>query len=152
MRRNTTKRRAESGAGTVLGLSMAGVVLFVAMAVVGATAVVTAHRSAQSAADLAALAGATALQRGEDACGQARHVARANRATLRGCAVEGWTVTVTVTAPSAEILGRRMEQAARGRAGPALRTGSWTGQPRSAPGQRRSSPEASVPVSRSPRL
>lgn len=117
------RSRGESGAGTVLGLSMAAVVLFVAMAVAGATAVVTAHRSAQSAADLAALAGAGALQRGEDACGQARQVAGANRATLRRCTVEGWTVTVTVTVHSPELFGRRMEQAARGRAGPVLGTG-----------------------------
>ncbi|HET7350583.1 MAG TPA: Rv3654c family TadE-like protein [Marmoricola sp.] len=117
-----TADRDERGAGTVLGLTMAAVVLFVALAVAGATAVVTTHRVAQSAADLAALAGATALQQGDDACGQAGEVARANRATLRSCAVDGWTVTVSVTASGATVLGRRVEQAARGRAGPVLRT------------------------------
>jgi secretion/DNA translocation related TadE-like protein len=115
--------RAETGAGTVLGLTLAAVVLFVAFAVVGATAVVTTHRSAQAAADLAALAGATALQDGADACDQAGRVARANRARLRSCAVEGWTVTVGVTAAGPVLLGRRVEQGARGRAGPVLQTG-----------------------------
>ena len=115
--------RDERGAGTVLGLTMAAVVLFVALAVAGATAVVTTHRVAQSAADLSALAGATALQQGDDACSQAGKVARANRAALRSCAIEGWTVSVSVTASGATVLGRRVEQAARGRAGPVLGTG-----------------------------
>lgn len=118
--------RDERGAGTVLGLTMAAVVLFVALAVAGATAVVTTHRVAQSAADLAALAGATALQDGDDACGRAGEVARANRATLRSCAVEGWTVTVSVTAAGATVLGRQVVQAARGRAGPVHEAGPWT--------------------------
>lgn len=115
--------RDEWGAGTVLGLTMAAVVLFMAFAVAGATAVVTTHRVAQSAADLAALAGANALQQGEDPCGHAGKVARANRATLRSCAVEGWTVSVSVTTSGATVLGRRVEQAARGRAGPVLQSG-----------------------------
>lgn len=110
-------RHDEHGAGTVLALAMAGVLLFVTVAVSGVVAVVGRHRVAQSAADLAALAGAAALQDGRDACAAAGALARRNRATLTGCRVSGWEVEVTVVSVG-EVWGREQRLTARGRAGP----------------------------------
>lgn len=109
--------RDEAGAGTVLGLAMVGLLLFVAVAVSGAVAIVARHRVAQTAADLAALAGAGALQEGRDACTSAAALARRNHARLTGCRISGWQVEVTVVS-QARVWGRGQELAARGRAGP----------------------------------
>jgi secretion/DNA translocation related TadE-like protein len=97
----------------------------VTVAAAGVVGVVATHRTAQVAADLAALAGAAALQDGGDACGQAAVVASRNQARLDSCAVEGWNVTVAVTANTAHLPGGVLDLRARGRAGPAV----------SAPGQ-----------------
>jgi secretion/DNA translocation related TadE-like protein len=110
-------RRDERGAGTVLALAMVGVVLFVTVAVSGVVAVVGRHRIAQSAADLAALAGAAALQEGRDACASAAALARRNQARLTGCRVSGWEVEVRVVSVG-RVWGMEQELAARGRAGP----------------------------------
>jgi secretion/DNA translocation related TadE-like protein len=115
-------RRADSderGAGSVLAVAMMGLLVTVTVASAGVVGVIGAHRIAQSAADLAALAGAAALQDGGDACAQAADVAARNRATLSGCAVEGWNVSVVVSAHSAALPGGVLDLRARGRAGPA---------------------------------
>ena len=97
---------------------MLGVLVTVALATTGVVGVVAGHRRAQSAADLAALAGAGALQDGGDPCHQASAIARRNGATLRGCEVDGWNVAVRVAA-TVRLPGSPMELEARGRAGPA---------------------------------
>jgi secretion/DNA translocation related TadE-like protein len=102
----------------VLALSMTGVLLFVTVAVSGVVAVVGRHRVAQSAADLSALAGAAALQKGGNACLSAAALARRNRAQLTGCRVSGWNVEVTVRSEG-EVWGMNQALTARGRAGPA---------------------------------
>jgi secretion/DNA translocation related TadE-like protein len=96
-----------------------GVLLLVgaALAVVGA--MVVAHRSAQSAADLAALAGAEAIAEGAEPCGPAATVAAANGAALDGCAVSGRELLVEVTVPGPRWLGQPHDLSARARAGPA---------------------------------
>ena len=110
--------RTQDGAGTVLAVAMMGVVLFVATAVAGVVAIVAGHRTAQSAADLTALAGAAALQDGADPCRRARAIAARNRASLTSCEVEGWNVSVSVVTRSRPLLGQELELVARGRAGP----------------------------------
>jgi secretion/DNA translocation related TadE-like protein len=109
--------RDERGAGAVLAVAMMGLLVTVTIGVSGAVAVVAAHRGAQSAADLAALAGAGALQDGGDACGRAAAIAERNGASLRRCRVEDWDVRVEVTR-TLRLPGTAMELAARGRAGP----------------------------------
>jgi secretion/DNA translocation related TadE-like protein len=113
-----TARRGEAGAATLLAVSLAGVLLLVgaALAVVGA--MVAAHRQAQAAADLAALAGATAAARGDGPCQSARVVARLNDATVVACAVDGSDVTVQVRVPGPHWLGQAADLEARARAGP----------------------------------
>ena len=110
-------RRGERGAGSVLALAMMGLLVLVTLGVVSGVAVVGVHRRAQSAADLAALAGAGALQNGQDPCTQAASVARANRATLSTCSVDGWTVSLAVVAAARLPVGV-LRLPARARAGP----------------------------------
>lgn len=117
-------RTDEHGAGSVLGVAMLGLLVTVTIAAGGVAGVIASHRTAQAAADLAALAGAGALQDGGDACGRAAAVAARNRARLSGCEVEGWNVTVLVTANTSPLPGGALELGARGRAGPAVSAGS----------------------------
>ena len=114
-----TVPRGQGGAATLLAVAMAGVLMVVgaALAVVGA--MVVAHRQAQGSADLAALAGAIAAARGEDACRAARDVALRNDGTVIACAVEGGTVTVEVRVPGPRWWGHQHDLDARARAGPA---------------------------------
>ena len=73
-------RLLASLAATLLVLTMAGVLVFLGAALAVVVALVAAHRSAQSAADLAALSGATAVADGRDACTSAARTASANDA------------------------------------------------------------------------
>jgi secretion/DNA translocation related TadE-like protein len=112
--------RGDGGAATVLATAVLGVLVAVAAALGLVTAVVVHHRMAQSAADLAALAGAGAAARGEDACGAAGAVAAANGAALVGCRADGpreVQVQVQVTGP--HWLGQGVDPVAEARAGPA---------------------------------
>ncbi len=119
---STAPWRGEDGAGSVLAVAMMGLLVTVAVATAGVVGVVATHRTAQSAADLAALAGAAALQDGGDACAQAAAVADRNRASLTECEVAGWDVTVVVSADTARLPGGVLDLHARGRAGPAVST------------------------------
>ena len=109
--------RDEQGAGTVLAVAMIGLVVTVTVGTSGAVGVVAGHRRAQSAADLSALAGATTLQDGGDACQRARAIAGRNGAELQRCQVDG-TEVVVVVARSVRLPGLPMELKARARAGP----------------------------------
>lgn len=110
--------RGDRGAATVLTVAVLGLLLFVgaALAVVGA--MVAAHRQAQAAADLAALAGARTLADGGDACGAAATVAAANGADLTGCVVADRDVRTTVVVAGPRWLGQTGDLAAEARAGP----------------------------------
>jgi secretion/DNA translocation related TadE-like protein len=110
----------EGGAGSVLAVAMLGLLVTVTVAAGGVVGVVASHRIAQSAADLAALAGAAALQDGGDACARAAEVAARNRTDLTDCQVDGWNVAVVVTAQTARLPGGVLDLRARGRAGPAV--------------------------------
>jgi len=111
-------RRDDRGAASLLVVGCIGLLLLLgaALAVVGA--MVTAHRQAQAAADLAALAGAAAVV-GGDPCGEATAVAAANGASLAACAVEGRDVVVEVVVPGPRWLGADGDLTGRARAGPA---------------------------------
>lgn len=116
-----TARRVEpeSGAATLLVVAMAGVLLLLGAALGVVTAMVTAHREAQSAADLAALAGARRVAAGGDGCETATRIATANGARLMSCTVSGRVVDVEVAVPGPRWLGQQADLAARSRAGPA---------------------------------
>ena len=108
----------QRGSASLLVVTLSGVVLLVGLAAAFVTATAAAHRRAQSAADLAALAGAVAGQRGEDVCAGAAAVARGNEAELLACEVLGDDVRVTVRVASPELAGHTWEVLGRARAGP----------------------------------
>jgi secretion/DNA translocation related TadE-like protein len=110
----------ERGAAALLAVAMGGVLLLVAAALGVAAALVVDHRRAQSAADLAALAGAAAIGRGDQPCAAAGEVAGLNGADLRDCSTSGLTVTVRVRIEGPQWLGKGVgDLEAIARAGPA---------------------------------
>lgn len=110
--------RDESGAGAVSGLLWMGLLLSIGCACVLAVGVVTTHRRAQGAADLAALAGAQALVRGENPCAAAGDVAERNRASVTDCSVTDRDVVVAVSVAAPGVFPESFELRGRARAGP----------------------------------
>ena len=91
---------------TVFGLHLGGAIL--------------ARHQAQSAADLAALAGAGSAVAGEQAaCSRVRAVTERMRVRLVACSVREWDVLVQVTARPGGPLGGLGEATGQARAGPA---------------------------------
>gem|GEM_PF-884633 len=113
------RARQDRGAATVLVTACLGVLLLIGCALAVVAAMVTAHRSAQAAADLAALAGAIAARDGGDPCAAARAVAAANGAALTGCSPDGAEITVEVEVAGPRWLGQVHDLTAAARAGPA---------------------------------
>lgn len=110
----------DRGAATILVVAMAGVLLMTGAATGVVGAIVVAHRQAQAAADLAALAGAAALSgTAGDPCGAAAEVARANGGELRACTVGGAEVLVEVVVTGPRWLGQDRDLVGAARAGPA---------------------------------
>lgn len=113
------RRRDERGGATVFAVACLAVMLLVGAALGVVAAMVAAHRSAQSAADLAALSGAAALGRGRDPCAAVAVVAEANGAAVTGCSVTGRDVLVEVEVTGPHWLGQVADLRAAARAGPA---------------------------------
>lgn len=118
------RSRSESGVAAPLVVTLAGLLLVLAVVGAGVGRLLVDQRRAAAAADLAALAGATAVQHSADGCAAARGVARANGARLVDCAVSGDHVVVRSTVPppdGAGLLGaalRAVAVEAEARAGP----------------------------------
>lgn len=116
-------RREERGAATVITIAFLGLLVLVGAALSVVGAMVAAHREAQSAADLAALAGASTLADGGadggDPCAAAATVASANGAVLVDCVVVDLDVRTTVVVTGPRWLGQTGDLAAEARAGPA---------------------------------
>lgn len=108
----------ERGSAMPFAVACLGLVLLVGAALGVVAAMVAAHRTAQAAADLAALAGASAVQRGADGCAAADAIARANGGIVDDCAVAEQDVTVIVRVAGPRWLGQRADLSARARAGP----------------------------------
>ena len=102
----------------MLVLTMTGVLLFVTVALLLCAGLVRAHRMAQSAADLAALAGARTVLAGGDGCAEATRVAAANEATMSGCEVAGQSVRVTTEVAGPRWPGLDVVLTGEARAGP----------------------------------
>ena len=109
-------RRGERGSATPFAIACLGLLLVLAAALGVVGAMVRAHRQAQAAADLAALAAADALP--ADGCGVAGRVASANVARLVSCEVEGRDVRVRVRVTGPHWLGQGADLDAEARAGP----------------------------------
>lgn len=102
----------------MLVIALLGLLMFLGAAMSFVAGVVADHRAAQSAADLSALAGAQALQRGQDPCAAANRIAAANGASVRSCDVSGEEVVVDVTVEARSYAGYSPEVTGRARAGP----------------------------------
>lgn len=115
-------RRRERGSGTVLTVAAIGVLLILATAGLQLGAAATAAHRARTAADLSALAGATALQEGAGSpCGRAAQIAGRNQARIVDCSVGAEeSVSVRVSMPvSTRWPGVPDRAVASARAGPA---------------------------------
>jgi secretion/DNA translocation related TadE-like protein len=113
-----TRLPCQRGSATVLVVAFAGVLMLLGAALGVVAAMVEAHRVAQSAADLAALAGAQSLALGRDGCAEATEIARANGVRLTTCRATGRVLTVSVAAPGPHWLGQASDLSAQARAGP----------------------------------
>lgn len=114
-------REHERGAATVLAVGLLGVLVLLGCALAVVAALLAAHRTAQAAADLAALAGAAASAPGGagDPCAAAARTAAANGARLEACATEGRDVRVTVAVAGPRWRGlTSADLLAEARAGP----------------------------------
>jgi secretion/DNA translocation related TadE-like protein len=114
----TPRPRDERGAATVFAVACLAVLLLVGSALGVVAAMVRAHRTAQSAADLAALAAASALARGRDPCASGADVAAANGAELVSCEMRDRDAMVTVEVAGPRWLGQTGDLTAQARAGP----------------------------------
>lgn len=112
--------RSEDDRGSAVPFAVVtlGLILFVGAGLGVVAAMFTTHRTAQSAADLAALSGASALQDRADACSAATRTAVANGAALDRCQVSGEEVSVSVRVTGPRGLGQRGDLSADARAGP----------------------------------
>ena len=108
----------ERGSAAVIVTALAGVLVTAAalLAVVGGA--VVDQRRVESAVDLGALAGAAAVQRGQDGCAAARSVVARNRAQLTTCSVAGDVIWVSAARHPRTVLGIRLTVTSRARAGP----------------------------------
>lgn len=98
-------------------LGLVALLITIAFAAGGLVAMLAAHRRAEAAADLAALAGAEAIGTGQDPCGVAGEIARLNDSLMQTCEVRGGEVWVVIRSDLPAVLGGRMVRA-RARAGP----------------------------------
>ncbi|HET7388394.1 MAG TPA: Rv3654c family TadE-like protein [Nocardioidaceae bacterium] len=114
-----SRSRSETGSATMLALTFLVVLATVAAGVAVLGGLLVGQRRVESAADLAALAGARALQRGQDGCAAAARTARANGARQLHCTVSGPVLTVDVGDDLTGLVGRTVSVRARARAGPA---------------------------------
>jgi secretion/DNA translocation related TadE-like protein len=119
-------RRAEPGSAAVLAVVLVGVLVTAALLVAALGGVVADQRRVESAADLGALAGATAVQDAHDGCAAARSVVRRNGGRLTGCALQGPVVTVHTSRRTGPVLGRHFVVTSTARAGPAAAGGDGT--------------------------
>ncbi|BAW92009.1 hypothetical protein CHIBA101_0134 [Actinomyces sp. Chiba101] len=111
----------ERGEGTVLMVGIIGVILAITLGLSGLMRAGAAAGRARTAADMAALAGATVLNSivaPGDPCAAAQRLASANGATLDSCRVEGEDVVVGASV-DATVLGVPRQARAHARAGPA---------------------------------
>jgi secretion/DNA translocation related TadE-like protein len=108
----------DRGAASLLVVAFASVLLLTTAGLGVAGAMVAAHRTAQAAADLAALGGAAAHQRGDDGCAEAGRLAAGNGARLRHCQVAEADLVVEVVVAGPRWLGQPHDLAATARAGP----------------------------------
>jgi secretion/DNA translocation related TadE-like protein len=109
--------RRDDGSATVFVLALTALVWLAGFVVLLLAQVADARARAATAADLAALAGASQVMTGQ-ACQAAAVVVRAQSAELDGCVVDGWEVRIRASVPLKGPLAHFPAAQARARAGP----------------------------------
>jgi secretion/DNA translocation related TadE-like protein len=109
----------EHGSAAVLATVLVAVLLVVTVLGTAVAAAVVGQRRVETAADLGALAGASAVQHGVPGCAAAADVVRRNGGVLSACGVLGPVVTVHATRKVPAVLGRTLTVGSTARAGPA---------------------------------
>ena len=98
----------ERGSAAVLMVAIMGVVVTLGAAAMVISGYLIEHHRARAAADLAALSGAAAYVRGQDACDQARQIARQNGAKVISCNRVGDHLDFVVTVRTAVAARSRL--------------------------------------------
>lgn len=114
-------------------MTMVAALVVTALLLASLGAVVVGQRRAQAAADLAALAGAVAAQRGRDPCDAATTMGRLNGGRLVSCEVDALTVRVTLERVAATAVGPPVTLSAEARAGPESAGGPEVAEPPATP-------------------
>ena len=103
MRSPTSASADEGGAAVVWSLALVSLLLTVGLVTMALAAQVLARQRAATAADVAALVAAQAL---DDPCGSAGASAAANGPSLTACGQDGLDVVVEVTMPAPAVVAR----------------------------------------------
>lgn len=96
----------EEGSASVVAAGIITAVVALAITVIAIGARAADQHRVRTAADLAAVAGATALYTGGNACTVAEETARMNAAAVRSCVIEGGDVTVEVRIAGAQATAK----------------------------------------------
>ena len=115
---SSPRRACQRGSATTYAVVFTCLLVTVALAPVSVAGLFVGERRAAAAADLAALAGASAIQQGRPACARAAQIASRNRARLNSCAVAGEIVTVAVATDVVSAVGSTWTVRSTARAGP----------------------------------
>ncbi|MFD6896789.1 Rv3654c family TadE-like protein [Rhodococcus sp. NPDC060086] len=112
--------REEGGSASILGCCIMAALIAITATVLHVGSVVVVRHRLQAAADLAALAVASSLDRGAtEACAVAETVTVRMDVGVRSCRIHGWDAVVETYAPVSPLFGDR-DASAIARAGPAL--------------------------------
>lgn len=119
MTRGARRPSGDAGSATAMVLGLAAVLVLCGALATALAAVAVARQQAASAADLSALAAASAVLQGpEAACARARALALEAGAVLASCDVEGDRVDVVAQVRPSGPLGRLGAASVRAAAGP----------------------------------
>ena len=108
----------EAGLATVHAITMLAHESVAALGALVIDGAVRVNHQAQHAADLAALAAASAAIEGLDPCQMAKKVSEKNQATMRECEMYGLVATITVETSMRKFFGHGLSFSSTARAAP----------------------------------
>lgn len=113
-----TDTQQEAGAATVWCIGLTGLLLSAMLVATTVSALLIGHRRAAAGADLAALAGAEALQRGASGCAEAHRLTTENEVRLMSCRADGTVIEVVAAVEVSSPIGSTWLVRAQALAGP----------------------------------
>ncbi|MFD6859758.1 Rv3654c family TadE-like protein [Rhodococcus sp. NPDC060090] len=115
--------REEGGSASILGCCIMAALIAITATVLHVGSVVVVRHRLQAAADLAALAVASSLDRGVGAaCEVAEPIVTRMHVQVRRCEIDGWYAVIELTAAVSSLFGGEVATAVA-RAGPAEASG-----------------------------